>query len=437
MAILLNALFQELLSPLIHQMRWFSRALLRDVVMAWLVLCLGLLSCFHAMYLQASAEPPGGIGLPVIQSPYASSNNELTESSSTLPALDSTANTGLMQAGLEFHRGYVARQYRLGPNDELSVVFPAVPELNIERLRVQPDGEVQLPYVGGLQVAGMTIAQTTQILQEKYKAFLKQPYITINLLEAKPFVVQVTGAVLNPGVFELTTNTQQGNMFPGQNRPDIINNRTTPILSNILLAAGGIRYDADLEHVQIRNRFDNSTIEVNLLALLDGDMNQDLYLVAGDTVMVPKLPHKLGVDDNTYRQFATATFAQQRIPVKVYGFVNQPGLVFLTPDHLTVNAAITAAGGYVREAAYPNAKVLVSRPDEHERLAIIPVDPRKHDMLLRAGDVVYIPDKPRQRVGKAFDYTARVIAPFASAGAGLNSWATVFDPTRFQIRVGN
>jgi len=192
-----------------------------------------------------------------------------------------------------------------------------------------------------------------------------------------------------------------------------------------------------LEHVQIRNRFDNSTIEVNLLALLDGDMNQDLYLVAGDTVMVPKLPHKLGVDDNTYRQFATATFAQQRIPVKVYGFVNQPGLVFLTPDHLTVNAAITAAGGYVREAAYPNAKVLVSRPDEHERLAIIPVDPRKHDMLLRAGDVVYIPDKPRQRVGKAFDYTARVIAPFGAAGNSLNIWATVFDPTRFQIRVGN
>ena len=77
----------------------------------------------------------------------------------------------------------------------------------------------------------------------------------------------------------------------------------------------------------------------------------------------------------------------------------------------------------------------VSRVDANGHLTTTTVDPRHNDMALRPNDVVYVPNKLTPRIGKAFDYLARIVTPLTSMAAGANNWALLFDPNRFNVNV--
>ncbi len=47
---------------------------------------------------------------------------------------------------------------------------------------------------------------------EKYKFYLKDPQLTIRLDQTRPFIAYISGAVLNPGGYELNTDTT--NYYP-------------------------------------------------------------------------------------------------------------------------------------------------------------------------------------------------------------------------------
>ena len=326
---------------------------------------------------------------------------------------------------------FVARKYVLGPNDVISISFLDMPDLNETNIKIQPDGKILLAPEGELKLSGLTVEQARQLIIKNYKTYIKNPQISIKLIEVRPFIVYVTGAVLNPGSYELntTTNTYQISSL----KPETYIERKTPLLSNILVAAGGLSYDADLEHVLVINKNDNSKFEVNLMDLLENsNSNQDVYLISGDNVYVPKLPTPLAVDEEKYKKFASATFSPHSIPVKVYGYVNTPGLIRLdSTQSLNLNSAIVAAGGYLKDSAYAPNRVYISRADVSGKLVTKAVDPRSNDPILLPDDIVYVPEKPRPLVGKAFDYASRIITPALLFSSAYNSWAQMFNPTRY------
>ncbi len=267
-----------------------------------------------------------------------------------------------LESSLSINKNLAARKYILGPNDIISISFLDLPELNQENVRIQPDGKILLAPSGSLDAAGLTLSEAKELLINNYKTFIKRPQISIKLVESRPFIVYVTGAVLNPGSYELNTTTYSSQI--SNMKPETYIERKAPILSSILVAAGGISYDADLEHIQITNKSDNSKYEINLMVLLDkGDTDQDIYLVAGDNVYVPKLPTPLAFDENKYKRFANATFSPRTVPVKVFGYVNNPGLIKLdSSQSLNLNSAIVAAGGYMADSAYAPKKFLSAEP---------------------------------------------------------------------------
>jgi polysaccharide export outer membrane protein len=281
----------------------------------------------------------------------------------------------------------------------------------------------------------MTLDQLNKLLTQKYSKYLVNPQLTVNLLEPKPLIVQVTGAVQSPGVYELRMDTKLANFNAGA-RPEVSISRNTALLSNVLVAAGGITFDADLEHVQVKNTYDHSEFEVDLMKLLmDSDASQDIYLVAGDSIVVPKLPSPLAVSDVRYKQFASASFSQREIPIKVLGFVNRPGLVRLNAAQaLNINAAISEAGGYLITEAYQSKKVYLSRADANGHLVTRAINPTQEDVILMPNDIVYVPNKLRPLGGKFFDYTGRVFTGLNSIAGAYNNWALMFDPYRYQIR---
>jgi len=335
-----------------------------------------------------------------------------------------------LQYSLYLSKGFTARKYILGPNDVISISFLDMPNLNQENVRVQPDGKILLAPSGSIDVAGLTLDETKDMLSQNYKTFIKNPQISIKLVESRPFIVYVTGAVLNPGSYELNTATNTSLL--SSMKPETYIERKAPILSNILVAAGGLSHDADLEHIVVTNKAENSQYEINLMNLLDkGDVDQDIYLMTGDNVYVPRLPTPLAVNEEKYKRFASATFSPHSIPVKVYGYVNNPGLIKLdSSQSLNLNSAITAAGGYLRESAYAPKKVFLSRADVSGKLVTKVVNPMSSDIAIMPNDIIYVPEKGRPLIGKAFDYMTRIILPASTFASAYNGWAEMFDPGR-------
>ncbi len=338
----------------------------------------------------------------------------------------------------EIINNYVSRKYILGPNDVLDIKFIDIEELNQEKITITPDGKVVLSLVGSIEVAGLTIDELYILLKEKYCFYLKNPAFRINLNRTRPFMAYVTGAVINPGTYEISTD-QNKSYYQSSNIPSVYIERKTPMLSNVLVAAGGITHDADLEHIKITNQLDDTEFEVNLMELLaNGDTNQDIYLVPGDRVHVPQLPTSLAIPEEHYRMVAKASFSPKTIPVKVYGYVNKPGLIYLdTSRSLNLNSAITSAGGYLLDSAYAPGRVYVSRMDSNGKLVTTTIDPKQNDMILMPNDIIYVPEKTRPLIGKAFDYITRIIVPFGTFGSTFNSWALMFDKNRFGGAVVN
>ena len=329
-------------------------------------------------------------------------------------------------------KNFTSKKYILGPNDIISIYVYDSPEFSQEKVHIQPDGKIIIEPLGSLQVSGMTIDDLHDLLVYKYKFYLNDPKVTIKLDQTKPFIVYVTGAVTNPGSYEIETDTANANSNLDA-KTEIHVLRKSPLLSNILVAAGGISYDADLEHVKIINSI-NPEMEVNLLDLLEkSDSSQDVYLMSGDVVNIPRLPTPFAVDDEKYKKYASATFSPKSVPVKVFGYVNNPGLIELNPAvSLNLNSAITSAGGYLTDSAYAPKKVYLSRLDGNGKLVTTTINPMNTDITLRPDDIIYVPEKARPLVGKTFDYMMRVVLPANEYASTYNNWALMFNPSRFR-----
>jgi protein involved in polysaccharide export with SLBB domain len=103
--------------------------------------------------------------------------------------------------------------YRLGPGDVLDLRVYREEDLDSKAV-VSPEGTVQLQLLGTVKVAGLTIAQAAQTIQDLYGAdYLVNPHLVLDLvatnkLEAteearlrKHFIV--LGQVNKPGTFDL------------------------------------------------------------------------------------------------------------------------------------------------------------------------------------------------------------------------------------------
>lgn len=314
----------------------------------------------------------------------------------------------------------VAREYILGANDIVSVDIMGVPELSKE-VRVQPDGNISIAYMEDFHVAGKTISEVQGLIKNTYSEYLENPNVNLKLVQTRPFIVYVSGAIANPGSYELNTITNQS---PYYSKPEAFIERKTPLLSNVIVAAGGVSYDADIEHVVVANDLDGSFFQVNLLELIkNANSSQDIYLTAGDRIYIPKLPSPNLIDVKKYKTLIGSTLFQKTIPVKVIGYVNTPGLVNLNSQQsANLSSAIAQAGGYLKDAAYLPKKVLISRADNNEKLVTFSIDPREKELTLMPNDIVYVPEKIRPKIGKFFDYTSRLFAPFYMFTNTYYSW---------------
>lgn len=93
------------------------------------------------------------------------------------------------------------RVHLIGPFDRISVDVFGVPELS-RQVQVDANGRIALPVAGEINVAGQTPQQLQTVIAERLSAgYVRNPRVTVGVLETVSQVVTVDGQVRQPGQY--------------------------------------------------------------------------------------------------------------------------------------------------------------------------------------------------------------------------------------------
>jgi polysaccharide export outer membrane protein len=157
--------------------------------------------------------------------------------------------------------------YQIGPGDTLGILLWKEPALS-GSVKVRPDGYVTLPLVNEIQVAGLTTGELRKLLEEKYKQFVTDPFVSIRVESISSIEVFLIGQIAKPGAYPLSGNES---------------------LLQVLTRAGGLTIFADRDDIRVLRRNGAKVIEyvVDYDAIVKGDLKQDILIRPGDRVIVP------------------------------------------------------------------------------------------------------------------------------------------------------
>src|SRR6266446_9879738 len=128
--------------------------------------------------------------------------------------------------------------YLLGPDDQLEISGPELSDLSNKPVRIDGDGDIQVPLAGRIHLAGLTVQQTEQELNRVLSKYIRKPQIVVGVAEVRSQPVSILGAVNSPGVHQV------------QGRKTLL---------EMLSLAGGIRTDAGYR-VRITRQLDSGCI---------------------------------------------------------------------------------------------------------------------------------------------------------------------------------
>jgi polysaccharide biosynthesis/export protein len=157
--------------------------------------------------------------------------------------------------------------YLIGAGDSLNVNVWKEPTLS-GTVKVRPDGYVTLPLINEVQVVGLSTAQLRKTLEDKYKEFTTDPFVTIRVEGIASSEVFLVGQVGKPGAFPLVGNET---------------------ILQLLTRAGGLGVFADRSNIRVVRRDGDKVTEyiVDYDAIIKGDLKQDVLLRPGDRIIVP------------------------------------------------------------------------------------------------------------------------------------------------------
>jgi polysaccharide export outer membrane protein len=270
-----------------------------------------------------------------------------------------SGRTGMTTTIMSSGKGDGLGEYLIGPSDLLSISVLESPELTRD-VRVASDGTLALPLLAEHpHVAGLSLTQAEALLKKKYQegGILNDPNITVTLKELESKPVTVSGAVRQPGVFQVSGSVR---------------------LLQILTLAGGLGENSGTTIQVIREEDSGSrhTTEVRVADVRSGLDQANVFVRGGDIVNVPP---------------AGAVY--------VLGAVNRQGRVLLPSDmdQTTVLNILAMAEGTKRTAKLSHA-VLLRRKETSNEVEQIPLDLKKiiaqeqSDVAIRPNDVLYVPD---------------------------------------------
>jgi polysaccharide export outer membrane protein len=159
--------------------------------------------------------------------------------------------------------------YRIGPGDALKVVVWKHDELSTQAA-VRPDGAISLPLVGDVPATGRSAAEIASDIQVRlHRYFQDDPPVTVQVQEVKSYKIYIVGEVNKPGEYAPS--------------------HEVTVLMGLSLAGGFTRFaTADRIVIVRRDARGERRIPFDYAAVVEhGDLEQNIALELGDTVIVP------------------------------------------------------------------------------------------------------------------------------------------------------
>lgn len=238
-----------------------------------------------------------------------------------------------MQAPVSMSDGYV-----LGPGDVVDVTVLGRDEFK-PRVQIQTDGTLQLPFLGTVQAADLTVLQFRDKVRRLLEAggYYSEPVVNVAIATYASRYVIVLGEVGQPGMVPVDRDYR---------------------VSEILARVGGPR-DTGADLLTLR-RVSGEELKLDLKKIAIGGPSEDPIVSPGDKLYVPK----------------AETFY-------VYGQINRPG-TYKIDKGMTLRKAIATGGGLTAMGSEKRVKVF--RDGE---------EIKKFDLsgLIRDGDVVVVGER--------------------------------------------
>ncbi|HEY1896434.1 MAG TPA: SLBB domain-containing protein [Terracidiphilus sp.] len=239
----------------------------------------------------------------------------------------------------------VPANYVVGPGDELLIRVWGKIDLD-GHVTVDRNGQISLPRVGTLTVAGLRYEQLDSFLRNAVGNLYKDFQLNVTMGRLRSIQVFVLGSARQPGAYTVSSLST---------------------LVNALFASGGPSATGTMRRIQLR-RGDQRLTEFDVYDLLRrGDKSHDVQLLPGDVIYIPPIGPQVAIVDN----------------------VNDPGIYELKGD-TTVADALANAGGLTSLARVDRA--ILERIENHARRRVdeFALDGSGLQRMLMDGDLLRI-----------------------------------------------
>jgi protein involved in polysaccharide export with SLBB domain len=239
--------------------------------------------------------------------------------------------------------------YRLAPGDLLDVQIAGRLEVIRQQAIVDLEGAINVPPLGALPVAGLTLLEAHRKVSARARDVFKFADASLTVVAPRTFEVTVSGEVDRPGTVQ-TTATRR--------------------VYDVILESGGITPRGSMRNITLVRR--GGERQIDLLAFqLRGDLAQNPFVEENLRIHVPP-------------RSGSVTLA---------GAVRRPGEYEIgsTPS---LRELLGLVGGLSQSAALGDARL--TRIGSGDRKESVPLDLRTAltppaDVMLRQGDAIYVP----------------------------------------------
>lgn len=272
--------------------------------------------------------------------------------------------------------------YVLGPDDSLKIWALGVDEITDKTVKVDPSGYIDLPILGRIQATGLTVQQVEASLVRRLESEVKDPKVSVEVVDFGSQPVTIIGAVNQPGVHQL---------------------RGRKTLAEVLSLAGGLKPDCGPK-INISRSLKWGAVP---LATAKNDPSGQFSIADVDVkeLMAAQKPAL-----NIQIQPNDVITVPQAEMVYVIGEVKKPGGIVLNEkSSVSVLEALSYAEGLGSTPAAQRSKILRPVPGATQRQEIA-LDLKKvlagkgEDIALRPNDILFVPTSaPKKAATRALE----------------------------------
>jgi len=240
---------------------------------------------------------------------------------------------------------------RLGPGDLLEVGVYNVPELST-KARVGTSGDVYLPLIDYVHLGDLTVEEAQALIEKRLEdgGFVRGPHVTIFLDESASQGVTILGEVQKPGIYPAIGDRK---------------------LYDLISAAGGFTPAAGRRVSVIRQKSATGPITVNLPRNLADGLQDNIEIMPGDTITIPRAPI-----------------------IYVVGDVGRPAGLLVDNGSLTVLQALALAGGANHTAKMSGVCIIRKGPTGMTQTKVQlkkMLEAKAPDVNLQGDDILFVP----------------------------------------------